>query len=61
MMNYSWQESQITETGVSGTIGMFGQSDSSGNDAYYFYMEFRPDNDDEWWTVATDKYFRVLF
>ena len=35
MMRYSWSEYLITETGVAGTIGMWGEGDY-----YFFYLEF---------------------
>ena len=57
LMTATWEQSSITESSTTGTIGMYGQ-----DDVYYFYHTFQPANDDEWWNAQTlEKDFRVIY
>ena len=55
LMDKEWSQTSVTE--VDGIIGMYGQ-----DNAYYFYHEFQPENDDEWWDGSVlEKNFRVIY
>ena len=49
-MNTSWTQDNVTKTGTTGTVGMFGYENGDCNDTpwdecedeYYFYMKFEP-------------------
>ena len=49
-MNTSWTQDNVTKTGTTGTVGMFGYENGDCNDTpwdecedeYYFYMTFEP-------------------
>ena len=57
LMTQTWEQSSITESSTTGTIGMYGT-----DDVYYFYHTFQPANDDEWWNAQTlEKDFRVIY
>lgn len=49
-MNNSWYATKIVEDDTTGWIGMYADTDA---DKYYFYMQFQPNNDDEWWLGAS--------
>ena len=55
-MNTSWSTTDVNQNHVPGTIGMYGNAES-----YYFYMNFRANDADAWWTTATNKNFVLLF
>ena len=46
LMSNSWSQQDITQTNTAGVIGMY-----SKGDIYTFYMYFRANDVDEWWTV----------
>ena len=58
-MNEGWSKVSVSQTGTLGTIGMWGDNDTSN---YNFYMYFQANNDDAWWSGAsTTKNFTILF
>ena len=57
LMNLAFEETSITQDNVAGVVGMFGQ-----DDGYYFYMNFQPADDDQWYDGSViEKNFRILF
>ena len=57
-MAQTWSETSVNHDGTNAVVGMFGS-----DEGYFFYMEFEPNQDDEWWdpSCCSEKIFAMLF
>lgn len=58
LMSQTWSETSVNQDGTNAVVGMFGN-----DDGYYFYMEFEPNQADEWWDprATGELKFTMLF